>query len=122
MATSPVCLCPSSTFRLPLRLFNIEQTALVELVKLWRVQGQVTPSGSNFAGYANLKLGFDIFRRLDDGSPLWVAQVDSIAEARARLEALLQFSPGHYFVRDAETGQYIAPDGCQNPREGLEQA
>jgi len=50
----------------------------------------------------NMKLGFDIFRRLDDGSPLWVAQANSIAEARTRLAALRQDCPGRYFVRDAE--------------------
>jgi hypothetical protein len=69
-----------------------------------------------------MRLGFDIFRRLDDGSPLWVTQVSSIAEAHARLEALRQYSPGHYFVRDAETGQYIAPDAREKSTGDLEQA
>jgi|HubBroStandDraft_2_1064218.scaffolds.fasta_scaffold79608_4 hypothetical protein len=69
-----------------------------------------------------MRLGFDIFRRLDDGSPLWVAQVSSIADAQARLEALRQFSPGRYFVRDAETGQYIPPDACEKSTGGSEQA
>jgi hypothetical protein len=69
-----------------------------------------------------MRLGFDIFRRLDDGSPLWVAQVSSIAEAQASLEALRQYSPGRYFVRDAETGQYIAPDAREKSSGGLEQA
>ena len=62
-----------------------------------------------------MKLGFDIFRRLDDGSPQWVAQANSIAEAHARLTALRQFSPGHYFVRDAETGQSIGAELGENP-------
>jgi hypothetical protein len=69
-----------------------------------------------------MRLGFDIFRRLDDGSPLWVAHVRSIPEAQARLEALRQYSPGHYFVRDAETGQYIAPGACEKSTRDLEQA
>jgi hypothetical protein len=69
-----------------------------------------------------MRLGFDIFRRLDDGSPLWVAQVSSIAEAQASLEALRQYSPGRYFVRDAETGQYIAPGACEKSTGRLEQA
>jgi hypothetical protein len=47
-----------------------------------------------------MKLGFDIFRRLDDGSPLRLAQVHSLAEARAKVEALRKRSPGQYFVRD----------------------
>lgn len=71
---------------------------------------------------ANMRLGFDIFGRLDDGSPLWVAQVSSIAEAHARLEALRQYSPGHYFIRDAETGRYIASDDCDKSTGDLEQA
>ena len=69
-----------------------------------------------------MRLGFDIFRRLDDGSPLWVTQVSSIADAQARLEALRQYSPGHYFVRDAETGQCIAPDARGKSTGDLEQA
>jgi len=69
----------------------------------------------------NMKLGFDIFRRLDDGSPLWVAQANSIAEARTRLAALRQDCPGRYFVRDAETGQSIAAEGSENPGGNLEQ-
>ncbi len=69
-----------------------------------------------------MKLGFDIFRRLDDGSPLWLAQVHSLAEARAKVEALRRRSPGQYFVRDAETGQSIPADGHGNCRGNLGQA
>ena len=64
-----------------------------------------------------MKLGFDVFRRLDDGSPLWLAQVNSLAEARAKVEDLRQRSPGQYFVRDAKTGQSIPADGQENSRE-----
>jgi hypothetical protein len=64
-----------------------------------------------------MKLGFDIFRRLEDGSPLWIAQVNSVAEARIKLQTMRQFSPGHYFVRDAETGQSLPADEDENPRE-----
>jgi hypothetical protein len=63
-----------------------------------------------------MKLGFDIFRRLDDGSPLWVAQ------AARRLDSLRKFSPGHYFLRDAETGQFVTTDPDGNPGAGFEQA
>ena len=69
-----------------------------------------------------MRLGFDIFRRLDDGSPLWVAQVSSVAEVHARLEALLRCSPGPYFVRDAETGQCIAADAREKSTGDVEQA
>jgi hypothetical protein len=58
-----------------------------------------------------MKMGYDIFRQLDDGSPLWIAQADSLDEAQQAVKALQATSPGHYFVRDAETGQVIAdPD------------
>jgi hypothetical protein len=63
----------------------------------------------------NMKLGFDIFRRLDDGSPLWITQVSSVAEARTKLQALRQLTPGHYFVRDAETGQSLTTDEAEDP-------
>jgi hypothetical protein len=69
-----------------------------------------------------MKLGFDIFRRFDDGSPLWVTQVNSLAEARTKVEALRQRSPGQYFVRDAETGQSIPADGHENCPGNLGQA
>jgi hypothetical protein len=69
-----------------------------------------------------MKLGFDIFRRLDDGTPLWVARVNSLVEVRARLTALRQLSPGNYFVRDAETGQSIEADWGENSGGKLEQA
>jgi hypothetical protein len=69
-----------------------------------------------------VKLGFDIFRRLDDGSPLWVTQVDSVAEAWTKLVGLRQRSPGQYFVRDAETGESIPAESPEQCREDLEQA
>jgi hypothetical protein len=61
-------------------------------------------------------VGFDIFRRVEDASPLWVAQVNSLGEVRARLAALRHRSPGQYFVRDAETGQFIAAEESENPQ------
>lgn len=54
--------------------------------------------------------GFDIFRRLDDGSPLWVAQADTLDDARRQLEAICKTRPGEYFVRDASTGDPVLPD------------
>ncbi len=69
-----------------------------------------------------MKLGFDIFRRLDNGSPLWVAQADSLQEAKRKLEAVRQLSPGKYFVRDAETGQAITTETDENPGEEFERA
>jgi hypothetical protein len=54
-----------------------------------------------------MRLGYDIFWRLDDGSPVWIAQVESLVQAEKKLASLLSASPGNYFVRDAETGVVI---------------
>lgn len=71
---------------------------------------------------AHMKLGFDIFRRFDDGESLWVAQATSIAEARITLAAVRRHSPGSYFVRDADTGQSIAAGEGENPEGSLDHA
>jgi hypothetical protein len=60
-------------------------------------------------------LGFDIFRRLDDGCPLWIAQADTLDDARQQLETLRQFTPGNYFVRDASTGQPVSFESDNAP-------
>jgi hypothetical protein len=52
-------------------------------------------------------LGFDIFKQLDDGSPLWVAEAESLEVARRKLDSLRRSTPGRYFVRNAETGKVI---------------
>jgi hypothetical protein len=54
--------------------------------------------------------GFDIFRRLEDGSPLWVAQADTLNDALRQLDAIRRIHPGSYFVRDASTGKPAGPD------------
>jgi hypothetical protein len=69
-----------------------------------------------------MKLGFDIFRRLDDGSPLRVAQAAALAEAPRKLDSLREFSPGRYLLRDKETGQFVTTDTDGNPGAGLEHA
>jgi hypothetical protein len=69
-----------------------------------------------------MKLGFDIFQRLDDGSPLWLDQVNSLVEAKSKIEALRQSSPGHYFARDAETGLSITTDTDANPEGNQKRA
>jgi hypothetical protein len=40
----------------------------------------------------------DIFKRLPDGHPLWMAAVDGLEEARAQLARLTAISPGEYFI------------------------
>jgi hypothetical protein len=58
-----------------------------------------------------MKLGYDIFRQLEDGSPIWIAQVGSLGEAKKKLDLLSHSSPGQYFVRDAENGKVMDGPG-----------
>jgi hypothetical protein len=43
--------------------------------------------------FPNMGFGFDIFRRLDDRSPLWVAQAETLDDARHRLESFAASIP-----------------------------
>lgn len=54
-----------------------------------------------------MKLGYDIFRQLDDGSPIWVANVQTRTQAEQKVIFLRHSAPASYFVRDAETGAVI---------------
>ena len=63
---------------------------------------------------SDMGLGYDIFKKLDDGSPIWVGQADSLGAAQQALESLRRASPGHYFLRDANSGAVI-PDS--DPRK-----
>jgi hypothetical protein len=56
-------------------------------------------------------LGYDIFKKLGDGSPLWIVQVASLDDAKQKLEALVRALPAEYFIRDASTGQVIVKLG-----------
>lgn len=64
-----------------------------------------------------MRLGYDIFKQLDDGSPLWVAEVESFGAAQQKLESLQRAVPGRYFLRDAETGKVIGDpnSGAKKP-------
>jgi hypothetical protein len=57
----------------------------------------------------NLKmsLGYDIFKKLEDGSPFWITQVATLAEAKEKLAALVRHAPVEYFIRDATTGKIV---------------
>lgn len=55
-----------------------------------------------------MNIGYDIFRRLGDGSPLWVAKADSLGHARESVEVLARSAPGNYFIRDATTGLVVS--------------
>jgi hypothetical protein len=54
-----------------------------------------------------MKLGYDIFQKLADGSPLWIANVQTRAQALEKVTVLRRSVSAHYFVRDAETGAVI---------------
>ena len=58
-----------------------------------------------------MSLGYDIFKKLDDGSPLWVMQAATLDEAKRHLESLARTGPGQFFVRDASTGKVLADLG-----------
>ena len=43
---------------------------------------------------------YDIFRKFDDGSVLWLEAAEDLERAQVRMEELAQKSPGDYFVFD----------------------
>jgi hypothetical protein len=51
--------------------------------------------------------GYDIFRKLDDGSPLWIADLASLSEAKEKIKLLVSQSAAAYFIRDASTGKVV---------------
>jgi hypothetical protein len=58
-----------------------------------------------------MSLGFDIFKKQMDGNPVWVTQVPTLREAREKLAALVDSSPGEFFARDAVTGEVAVSHG-----------
>lgn len=54
-----------------------------------------------------MSLGYDIFRQLGDGSPLWMAHVKTLVEAKVKVGSLQPSVPGDDFLRDAGTGEVI---------------
>lgn len=54
-----------------------------------------------------MDLGFDIFRTLDDGTPLWVMQVATLDDGKKSLDALISSVPAEYFIREASTGEIV---------------
>lgn len=53
-------------------------------------------------------LGYDIFRQLSDGKPLWIAQASTLEEAQEKLETLARTVPAKYFIRDATSAEIVA--------------
>ena len=69
-----------------------------------------------------MKPGYDIFRQLDDGSPMWVAHVATRTQAQLQVASLRLSAPARYFIRDAETGELLndfepGAVGKDNPAE-----
>jgi hypothetical protein len=58
-----------------------------------------------------MNLGYDIFKKLDDGSPLWIMQIATLEEAKQQLEVLVAASPAEHFIRDASNGEIVARSG-----------
>jgi hypothetical protein len=62
-----------------------------------------------------MDLGFDIFRTLDDGTPLWIKQVATLDDGKKHLHALRSDAPAEYFIRDASTGEIVLRLGAIPP-------
>ena len=58
-----------------------------------------------------MNFGFDVFRTLDDGTPLWIKQVATLDDGRKSLDELITSAPAEYFVRDASTGEIVLRTG-----------
>jgi hypothetical protein len=52
-------------------------------------------------------LGYDIFRKLRDGSPIWIMQAATLEDAKKGVQALLAAGPADYFIRDASSGEVL---------------
>lgn len=53
------------------------------------------------------RLGFDIFRKMEDGSVMWIGEAETLELARQKLDVSQVANPGPYFVRDAATGEIV---------------
>lgn len=70
----------------------------------------VAGSNSEYWGHRgeNMDLGYDIFRELGDGSPLWVTHAPSLKDAKDKLDTLVRTLPAGYFIRDATNAKIVA--------------
>jgi|HubBroStandDraft_6_1064221.scaffolds.fasta_scaffold119482_3 hypothetical protein len=92
-------------------LSNIEQTKAPALPIMlgsfaFFIPGR-THRTENLHHRAMTRLGFDIFRKMEDGHPLWIAEVAILEKAKTHLHELASRAPGEYFIRDASNGQII---------------
>jgi hypothetical protein len=57
---------------------------------------------------------FDILRRENDGSFIWVEAAHNLSAAQARLKELILESPGEYLIFDRKTQQVIAKSSTES--------
>ena len=50
---------------------------------------------------------FDIFKRLRDGTSLWILAVEGLEEARNRMNRLAVVVPGDYLIYSQEKGLIV---------------
>jgi hypothetical protein len=79
----------------------------------------IADRGSKYWGPSgeNMGLGYDIFRELSDGKPLWIAQASTLQEAQEKLETLARTVPAKYFIRDAASAKIVAQAGLNTSEE-----
>jgi hypothetical protein len=79
----------------------------------------VAGSSSPYWGHKgeNMDLGYDIFRELGDGSPLWVTHAPSLKDAKDKLDTLVRTLPAEYFIRDATNAKIVARVGVNASEE-----
>jgi hypothetical protein len=53
--------------------------------------------------------GYDIFKKSQDGSPIWIMQAMTLEDARDHIKALVLAERAEYFIRNAATEQVLAP-------------
>ncbi|PYU24795.1 MAG: hypothetical protein DMG32_13095 [Acidobacteria bacterium] len=58
-----------------------------------------------------MDLGYDIFRELSDGNPLWIAQAATLKESEDKLDTLARTLPAKYFIGDAASATIVAREG-----------
>jgi hypothetical protein len=50
---------------------------------------------------------FDIFKRLRDGTSLWIVAVEGLEQARNRIARLAVIGPGDYLIYSQEKGLIV---------------
>lgn len=63
-------------------------------------------------------LGYDIFRKLEDGGAMWVGDALTLDQAKQKLRSFLATKPGAYLLRDATTGEIVSAQGGLEELDG----